>query len=98
MEKQGWASIHRSIQDHWLWEEKPFDKGTALIDLVLSADNDSKEFLISINSLSRSWGWNKVKVCNFLNLLQDKEFISKHKTKDNQKWIIEIKENKYFEL
>ena len=98
MEKGEYIKLYKSMKSHWLWTEKPFNKGTALIDLVLSADDNSNELLTSMSSLSHSWGWSKVEVYNFLNLLQHEEVISKRKTKDKQKWIIKIKGSKYFEL
>ena len=34
----GWIPIHRQLQEHWLWEDKPFSKGQAWIDLLMLAN------------------------------------------------------------
>jgi len=91
MAKQGWVSIHRSIQDHWLWEEKPFDKKSAWIDLILLANHKDNSFLLgnqlievpmgslitSEMKLSERWGWGRKKVRNFLKLLEKDNMIVK---------------------
>ena len=33
--------IQTTIQNHWLWKDKPFAKGQAWIDLLLLADSKS---------------------------------------------------------
>lgn len=87
----GWISIHRKIQDHWLWQEKPFDKRSAWIDLLLMANHKDNKFLLgnelievkrgsfitSEYKLMDRWGWSKTKVRNFLKLLEDDEMIIK---------------------
>ena len=80
----GWISIHRKIQDHWLWKEKPFDKRSAWIDILLMVNHEDKKVLLrnelievkrgsritSIRQLCERWGWSNTKVKNFLNLLE----------------------------
>lgn len=89
-EGKGWISIYRSIQDHWLWQEKPFSKGQAWLDLLLSANHQDKkivfdsnllevkrgQFITSIRKLCDKWGWSNSKVKKFLDLLQDDEMIT----------------------
>ena len=92
---QGWVSIHRQIKQHWLWTtDKPFDKRSAWIDLVLSANHsDNKfvlgtqlvtvqkgEFITSELKLMERWGWGKTKLRNFLKLLEDDGMIVKKAT------------------
>lgn len=92
----GWISIHRKMQNHWLWQEKPFDKRSAWIDLILLANyKDNKfllgnelievnrgSFIISELKLMERWGWSKTKVRNFLKLLEgDNMIIKKSDTK-----------------
>jgi hypothetical protein len=86
----GWIKLHRSITEHWLWEEKPFSKGQAWIDLLLQANHQDKKavigndiievkrgsFVTSIRKLSERWGWSNTKIKNFLNLLQNDGMIS----------------------
>jgi len=81
---KGWISLYRSIQDHWLWQEKPFSKAQAWLDLLLSANHEDKkivfdsnlvevkrgEFITSIRKLCERWGWSNSKVKKFLDTLQ----------------------------
>ena len=82
--KTGWFSIHRKLEDDWVWKDKPFTKGQAWIDLILLANfEDAKvnlgnqiftckrgELMYSLDSLSGRWGWNKSKVRRFLKCLE----------------------------
>jgi DNA replication protein DnaD len=82
-EGKGWISIYRSIQEHWLWQEKPYDKAHAWIDLLLSANHkenkvllgneliliEAGSFITSQSKLMSRWGWGNTKVRNFLKLL-----------------------------
>lgn len=86
---KGWISIYRSIQDHWLWQEKPFSKGQAWLDLLLSANHQDKKillgnelisvkrgsFITSQAKLMERWGWGNTKVRNFLRLLKEDNMI-----------------------
>ena len=87
---QGWISVHRQIQEHWLWADKPFSKGQAWIDMLMLANHEDKKTLIDNNivviesgsfvtsehKLSERWGWSRWKVHEFLNLLQSDNMIS----------------------
>lgn len=87
----GWISVHRKIQSHWLWDEKPFDRRSAWLDLILSANYRENTFVLgnelvkvprgslisSEKSLSLRWGWSRTKVRNFLNLLEKDGMIFK---------------------
>ena len=89
---KGYIKLHREISDHWLWDEKPFSKGQAWIDILLMANHDTKKFtlgneLIEVErgscitselKLMDRWGWSKTKVRDFLELLQkDKMLVKK---------------------
>lgn len=93
---QGWIKLYRSIREHWTWEEKPFSKGQAWIDLIMSASHEDKRFplgnelvdiergsfITSIRKLCDRWGWSNTKVRAFLDMLQtDKMIIYKSDTK-----------------
>lgn len=81
---KGWVTIKRKITGHWLWNEKPFSKGQAWIDLILMAQHKQKELMhrgqkltlargqlvTSERKLSSRWGWSRGKVKNFLNKLE----------------------------
>jgi hypothetical protein len=98
----GWISIHRKIQEHWLWEEKPFDKRSAWIDLILMASYRDNKFLLgnelveverggfitSEVKLSEKWGWSRTKVRSFLELLEKDNMILKKS--DNRKTYLKI--------
>lgn len=88
---KGWVAIYRQLQDHWLWEEKPFSKAQAWIDMLLLANHDDNKFLLgnelvevkcgsfitSELKLMERWGWGKSKTRAFLDLLQTDEMIIK---------------------
>lgn len=92
---KGYVSVHREIMDHWLWEEKPFSKGQAWIDLILQAKYKDEKFLYkgtlvdgkrgtvyrSVKSLAERWGWNRETATKFLNLLEADGMIAQNKTK-----------------
>ena len=43
---KGWIKLHRTLQLHWLWNtEKPFDKRSAWIDLLLLANHEDGKTL-----------------------------------------------------
>jgi hypothetical protein len=88
----GWIKLHRQIQKHWLWmSEKPFDKRSAWIDMLLMANHDNNKFVLgnelvevkrgsfitSELKLMERWGWSKTKVRNFLDLLKRDSMIVK---------------------
>ncbi len=80
----GFFKIDRQIFDHWLWEDKPFSKGQAWVDLVgLANYEDGKApyqgkiitckrgtVYRSISFLAERWGWSRDKTRSFLNLLE----------------------------
>lgn len=86
----GWISIHRKIQDNLIWNDKPFNRGAAWIDLLLLANHEDRQVLFngnairvkrgekitSLRQLSERWGWSITKVKKFLNLLSDEKMIS----------------------
>ena len=81
---EGTHPIHRSILDHWVWEDKPFAMGQAWVDLILLANHtDSKAVLRGLVYvvkrgqvfrskliLGRRWGWSRGRVNRFLKLLE----------------------------
>ena len=76
--------VYRSLTDHWLWEDRPFSKGQAWIDLLLLVNHTSKKTLIdgslqeiergqtitSVRKLCERWGWSNTKVRRFLKMLE----------------------------
>ena len=86
---KGWVKLLRTIQEHWIWQDRPFTKGQAWIDLVLSANHKNNkfmlgneikevkrgEFITSQRKLSERWGWSRNTIRSFLDLLQDEKMI-----------------------
>lgn len=100
---EGWISIHRQLQEHWIWKSKePFDKRSAWIDLLLMANHKTEKIefdntiievergqrITSLKHLSDRWNWSRHKVSDFLNRLeQDKMLVQ---VRDNKKTLISI--------
>jgi len=81
----GWIKVFRQICDNeYLWDDKPFARGQAWIDLLMMANHDDRpaiiagkeviirrgQRIISIRQLGERWGWSRHKVADFLNSLQ----------------------------
>ena len=82
--RPGWVPVSRELQDHWMWDDKPFAHGQAWIDLIMLANyEDTKmpykgEIItcergtvnLSISYLANRWGWSRDKTRRFLKLLE----------------------------
>ena len=87
---KGYISLNRSVEDNWLWKQRPFSKGQAWIDLILLANySDVKipkgdEVIAykrgcvhrSIYFLADRWGWNRKTVRRFLSVLESDQMVS----------------------
>lgn len=94
MAKTNFFLVNRSILDHWLWEDKPFSKGQAWIDLMALANYKDKkierkgrivsckrgEVNMSVLSLSKRWGWTRGRTERFLKLLEFDGMVRKNST------------------
>lgn len=106
---EGWISIHRQLQEHWIWKSKePFDKRSAWIDLLMLANHQTEKIkfdkgfievergqrITSLEKLAKRWKWSRHKVSDYLNQLeQDKMLVQ---IRDNKKTLISIENyNKY---
>ena len=92
---QGWISIHRQLQKHWIWKDKPFSKGQAWIDLIMLANYEDKKIPykgevitcergtvnLSISVLAERWGWGREKTRNFLRLLEADKMVTVNATR-----------------
>ena len=93
----GWIRLYRKLQECWVWEDKePFDKRSAWIDLLLTANHaDAKllfngelitvqrgQILTSVRKLSAKWKWSVNKVYRFLKLLENDKMLQKESDKD----------------
>lgn len=82
--QRGFVGVHRSLQEHWLWDDKPFSKGQAWIDLIMLANYKEDKFVFkdevicgkrgtvyrSITYLAERWGWGRDKTSRFLHQLE----------------------------
>lgn len=107
---QGWISIHRQLQSHWLWDDKPFSRGQAWIDLLLMANHADNKFLLgnelievqtgsfitSIAKLCTKWGWSNTKVVKFLDLLENDGMITRKS--DTKKTVITIEKYSDYQI
>ena len=106
---KGWIKLHRQITDHWIWEEKPFDRRSAWIDLLLMANHEEKKIALGNEilfvekgclittemKLADRWGWSKSKVRGFLATLEKDGMISQKK--DRKKTAINIENYGFFQ-
>lgn len=106
----GWISLHRQIQEHWIWNDKPFSYGQAWVDMLLLANHTDNKFLfgselVTVSSgsfitselkLMDRWGWSKSKVRRFLMLLENDSMIVK-KTDRKKTTITIVKYSDYQE-
>lgn len=83
-EHNGWVCLHRSLQNNFLWEIKPFSMGQAWVDLIMLANREDKKAVYhgnlvefkkgtinrSILWLSDRWGWDRKKTRKFLKILE----------------------------
>lgn len=100
---EGWISLHRQLQEHWLWKSKePFDKRSAWIDLLLMVNHQKekiefdKDFIevergqriTSLEKLANRWKWSRHKVSDYLNQLEQDGMLVQ--VRDNKKTLISI--------
>lgn len=103
MADKGWIALHRSIRDHWLYQEKRvFSKYEAWLDILMDANHQDKKILFdgslieilrgqkitSIRQLCERWSWSNSKVNRFLKMLEDDGMIIKKS--DTKKTVITI--------
>ena len=94
MSRTGWIKLSRGLEDHWLWNDKPFSKGQAWIDLLFLANHKDEKFVFrgklitgkrgcvyrSISFLSERWGWDRKKTVTFLKLLESDGMVTTDST------------------
>lgn len=87
---EGWIKLHRCLQKNWLWNDKPFSKGQAWIDMLMMAnhethrittrtgfiDIDRGSFHTEERTLEERWGWSRSKVRCFLQRLTSDKMVS----------------------
>ena len=86
----GWIKLHRSIQNNWLFTEKrKFSKLEAWIDIILTCNHSDNKVMIkgklydvkrgqsilSLDSWSKRWDWDKSSVRRYFGTLQNEAMI-----------------------
>lgn len=82
---KGWIKLHRQLMDNELWNEKPYDRTHAWIDMIFMANIEDKDMLLrhlynsvriergsfftSYRHLADRWGWSVNKVKRYLDYL-----------------------------
>lgn len=88
--KKGWIALHRKIIDSDLWNEEPFTRGQAWIDLILLTNHKDGYIRVrgnrvklkrgqcgwSILRLSKRWKWSRGKTQRFMDELKNDGRIS----------------------
>ena len=92
---EGWLKLYRKTPDTAIWATKdPYDRRSAWIDLLLSANYTAAELVIkndvlhiqrgqlftSVRHLSARWSWSKDRVLSFLRQLDRLEMINRDST------------------
>lgn len=99
---KGFIALYRNIADHWLWDDKPFSRGQAWIDLLLTVNHTDKKIMFngelttikrgqtitSIRQLCDRWGWSNNKVTRFLKMLESEQMLTRKS--DTKKTVITI--------
>lgn len=90
----GWIKLHRKVLDCFIWQDKPYDKARAWIDLLLLAMHHDKKVMDKGNvsvikrgsyftsriKLADRWGWSIKKVDAYLNMLEKENMVTTVKT------------------
>ena len=106
----GWIKLHRKLQECWIWLEKePFDKRSAWVDLLLTANHSDKKILFngelitvkrgqiltSVRKLSERWKWSYDKTSRFLKLIESDGMLRKES--DNCRTLLTIENYEFYQ-
>lgn len=105
----GWVKVYRDIENNWLWEDIPFSRGQAFIDLLLMVNHQDKKILFngdlvevkrgsritSLRQLGESWGWSRTKVKKFLEQLEKDGMITVKS--DSKKTVVSIENYSFYQ-
>ena len=106
---KGYIKVFRDVRDNWVWEDKPFSRGQAWIDIIMMMNHKDRETLYngrmiivkrgsritSLRKLAERWGWSMHKVSDFLNILEDTGMISQKR--DSKKTLINVIKYDFFQ-
>lgn len=93
--KSGWIKLYRQILLNEWWQDKPFAKGQAWIDLLLLYDKNLDRLVISKRELSRRWGWSMSKVQRFLENCES--YGDLQQKKEQKRTVIWLAKYKFFQ-
>lgn len=106
----GWIKLYRQLQDCWIWLDKePFDKRSAWVDLLLTANHSDKKILFngelitvkrgqiltSIRKLAERWKWSCDKTSRFLKLIECDGMLRKES--DNCRTLLTIENYEFYQ-
>ena len=91
---RGFIKIYRSIDEHWIWKDKPFSKGQAFIDLILQANHKGEKFEYkgeivegergkiyrSVTYFAERWGWSRWRTTRFFSALENDGMLHMERT------------------
>lgn len=110
MSDKGWITVHRKIQECWIWEkDEPFDWRSAWIDLLLLANHADKKKMVdgelitikrgqrltSIRWLAERWKWSRTKVTKFLDTLEQDGMLTRKS--DTKKTLLTIENYGFYQ-
>lgn len=95
----GFIKLYRDLQENPIWNDKPFSKGQAWIDIIFRCNHVCKkvmgygnvnwvlrgQFISSNYKLAEAWGWSESNVRKFIRLLQDNQMMLR---KPSVKWTL----------
>lgn len=99
----GWISLHRSIQKHWLFEEKrKFSRFEAWIDILMMVNHTDNKIMhdgdlitvkrgqriTSLRQLGERWSWSITKVDKYLKILESDGMLEVKK--DTKKTVLTV--------
>lgn len=99
----GWISLHRSIQKHWLFEEKrKFSRFEAWIDILMMVNHTDNKIMhdgdlitvkrgqriTSLRQLGERWSWSITKVDKYLKILESDGMLDVKK--DTKKTVLTV--------
>lgn len=106
----GWIKLYRQLQDCWIWIiDEPFDKRSAWIDLLMSANHSDHKILFngelatikrgqvmtSIRKLAERWKWSYDKCSRYLKLLEADGMLTKES--DKSRTLLTIAKYEFFQ-
>jgi len=108
--KEGWIALHRKLRNCDIWiDEEPFDRRSAWIDLLLSANHEDRglifdghrvvvkrgQLITSVRKLSVKWHWGKDKTLSYLRLLEELNMIER--SADSRKTLLTIVNYEFYQ-